>query len=52
VDTAEGTVTGTAKAVTAEGHLVVDVDHEGPRTVVVGDVIHLRTPSEQERGPE
>jgi hypothetical protein len=42
----------TATAVTAEGHLVVDVDDEGPRTVVVGDVIHLRIASEQERGPE
>jgi hypothetical protein len=52
VDTAEGTMTGTAMAVTAEGHLVVDVDQEGPRTVVVGDVIHLRMASEQERGPE
>jgi BirA family biotin operon repressor/biotin-[acetyl-CoA-carboxylase] ligase len=52
VDAAEGTMTGTAMAVTAEGHLVVDVDHEGPRTVVVGDVIHLRMASEQERGHE
>jgi BirA family transcriptional regulator, biotin operon repressor / biotin---[acetyl-CoA-carboxylase] ligase len=52
VDTAEGTMTGTAMAITAEGHLVVDVDHEGPRTVVVGDVIHLRVASEQDRGPE
>ena len=52
VDTAEGTMTGTAMAVTAEGHLVVDVDQEGPRTVVVGDVIHLRMASEQEHGPE
>ncbi|HEX4220593.1 MAG TPA: biotin--[acetyl-CoA-carboxylase] ligase [Acidimicrobiales bacterium] len=52
VDTTEGTMTGTATAVTAEGHLVVDVDHQGPRTVVVGDVIHLRMPSEQERGRE
>jgi BirA family biotin operon repressor/biotin-[acetyl-CoA-carboxylase] ligase len=52
VDTAEGTMNATATAVTAEGHLVVDVDDEGPRTVVVGDVIHLRIASEQERGPE
>ena len=52
VDTAEGTMTGTAMAVTAEGHLVVDVDQEGPRTVVVGDVIHLRMASEQDAGPE
>jgi BirA family transcriptional regulator, biotin operon repressor / biotin---[acetyl-CoA-carboxylase] ligase len=52
VDTATGSFMGRAVAVTAEGHLVVDVDHEGPRTVVVGDVIHLRTPSEQGRGRE
>jgi BirA family biotin operon repressor/biotin-[acetyl-CoA-carboxylase] ligase len=52
VDTATGSFMGTAVAVTVEGHLVVDVDHEGPRTVVVGDVIHLRTASEQGRGRE
>jgi BirA family biotin operon repressor/biotin-[acetyl-CoA-carboxylase] ligase len=52
VDTAGGTMTGTAMAITAEGHLVVDLDHEGPRTVVVGDVFHLRVASEQDRGPE
>jgi BirA family biotin operon repressor/biotin-[acetyl-CoA-carboxylase] ligase len=52
VDTATGSFMGTAVAVTVEGHLVVDVDHQGPRTVVVGDVIHLRTASEQGRGRE
>lgn len=52
VDTATDTFMGTAVAVTGEGHLVVDVDHEGPRTVVVGDVIHLRMASEQGRGRE
>jgi biotin-(acetyl-CoA carboxylase) ligase len=52
VDTESASFVGTAVAVTSEGHLVVDVDHEGPRTVVVGDVIHLRTAPEQGRGPE
>lgn len=52
VDTATGSFVGTAVAVTVEGHLVVDVDHEGPRTVVVGDVIHLRMAPEQGRGRE
>jgi BirA family transcriptional regulator, biotin operon repressor / biotin---[acetyl-CoA-carboxylase] ligase len=52
VDTATGSFMGTAVAVTVEGHLVVDVDQEGPRTVVVGDVIHLRTAPEQGRGRE
>ena len=52
VDTATASFVGTAVAVTVEGHLVVDVDHEGPRTVVVGDVIHLRMAPEQGRGPE
>jgi BirA family biotin operon repressor/biotin-[acetyl-CoA-carboxylase] ligase len=52
VDTESAGFVGTAVAVTAEGHLVVDVDHEGPRTVVVGDVIHLRMAPEQGRGPE
>jgi BirA family biotin operon repressor/biotin-[acetyl-CoA-carboxylase] ligase len=52
VDTESASFIGTAVAVTVEGHLVVDVDHEGPRTVVVGDVIHLRMAPEQGRGPE
>jgi BirA family biotin operon repressor/biotin-[acetyl-CoA-carboxylase] ligase len=52
VDTATASFVGTALSVTAEGHLVVDVDHQGPRTVVVGDVIHLRMAPEQGRGPE
>jgi BirA family biotin operon repressor/biotin-[acetyl-CoA-carboxylase] ligase len=52
VETAEATFSGTALDVTVEGHLVVDVDHQGPRTVVVGDVIHLRTAPEQERSRE
>jgi BirA family biotin operon repressor/biotin-[acetyl-CoA-carboxylase] ligase len=52
VDTATASFVGTAVAVTVEGHLVVDVDHQGPRTVVVGDVIHLRMAPEQGRGPE
>ncbi|HXA32205.1 MAG TPA: biotin--[acetyl-CoA-carboxylase] ligase [Acidimicrobiales bacterium] len=52
VDTESASFVGTAVAVTVEGHLVVDVDHEGPRTVVVGDVIHLRMAPEQGRGPE
>jgi BirA family transcriptional regulator, biotin operon repressor / biotin---[acetyl-CoA-carboxylase] ligase len=52
VDTESASFVGTAVAVTAEGHLVIDVDHEGPRTVVVGDVIHLRMAPEQGRGPE
>jgi BirA family biotin operon repressor/biotin-[acetyl-CoA-carboxylase] ligase len=52
VDTESASFVGTAVAVTVEGHLVVDVDHEGPRTVVVGDVIHLRMAPEQGCGPE
>ncbi len=52
VETAAHTFTGTAVDVTAEGHLVVDVDDQGPRTVVVGDVIHLRMAPEQARGRE
>lgn len=52
VDTATGSFVGMALSVTVEGHLVVDVDHEGPRTVVVGDVFHLRMAPEQGRGPE
>ena len=52
VDTAAASFVGTALSVTVEGHLVVDVDHQGPRTVVVGDVIHLRMAPEQGRGPE
>lgn len=52
VETADVTFTGTALDVTVDGHLVVDVDHQGPRTVVVGDIIHLRTPPEQERSRE
>jgi BirA family biotin operon repressor/biotin-[acetyl-CoA-carboxylase] ligase len=52
VETAAHTFTGTAVDVTVEGHLVVDVDDQGPRTVVVGDVIHLRMAPEQGRGRE
>jgi BirA family biotin operon repressor/biotin-[acetyl-CoA-carboxylase] ligase len=52
VETATASFVGTALSVTVEGHLVVDVDHQGPRTVVVGDVIHLRMAPEQGRGPE
>ena len=52
VETAAQTFTGTAVDVTVEGHLVVDVDDQGPRTVVVGDVIHLRMAPEQGRGRE
>ncbi|HWF22920.1 MAG TPA: biotin--[acetyl-CoA-carboxylase] ligase [Acidimicrobiales bacterium] len=52
VDTATASFVGTALSVTVQGHLVVDVDHQGPRTVVVGDVIHLRMAPEQGRGPE
>jgi BirA family biotin operon repressor/biotin-[acetyl-CoA-carboxylase] ligase len=52
VESSESTFSGTALDVTVEGHLVVDVDDQGSRTVVVGDVIHLRTAPEQGRGPE
>ncbi|HEX4244362.1 MAG TPA: biotin--[acetyl-CoA-carboxylase] ligase [Acidimicrobiales bacterium] len=52
VETVDGAFTGTALDVTLQGHLVVDVDHQGPRTVVVGDVIHLRTAPEQGRSHE
>jgi BirA family biotin operon repressor/biotin-[acetyl-CoA-carboxylase] ligase len=52
VETAAHAFTGTAVDVTVEGHLVVDVDDQGPRTVVVGDVIHLRMAPEQGRGRE
>jgi BirA family biotin operon repressor/biotin-[acetyl-CoA-carboxylase] ligase len=52
VESSRSTFTGMAVDVTAEGHLVVDVDEQRPRTVVVGDVIHLRTAPEQGRGPE
>jgi BirA family biotin operon repressor/biotin-[acetyl-CoA-carboxylase] ligase len=52
VETESASIVGTALSLTVDGHLVVDVDHEGPRTVVVGDVIHLRMAPEQGRGPE
>jgi BirA family biotin operon repressor/biotin-[acetyl-CoA-carboxylase] ligase len=52
VESPDSTFSGTAVDVTVEGHLVVDVDDQGSRTVVVGDVIHLRTAPEQGRGPE
>jgi len=42
VDLPDGSFTGTALAVTDEGHLVVDVDGT-PRTVVAGDVVHVRS---------
>jgi len=42
VELADGSFEGTATDVTAEGHLVVDTG-SGPRTVVAGDVVHLRT---------
>ncbi|HEY6622517.1 MAG TPA: biotin--[acetyl-CoA-carboxylase] ligase [Acidimicrobiales bacterium] len=51
VESSDSTFNGMAVDVTAEGHLVVDVDDQGPRTVVVGDVIHLRTAPDQGRGP-
>ncbi len=51
VESSDSTFTGVAVDVTAQGHLVVDVDDQGPRTVVVGDVIHLRMAPEQGRGP-
>ena len=41
---------GRRSTVTAEGHLVVDVDRDGPRTVVAGDVVHLRPRPEPARG--
>lgn len=41
VDLPDGSFTGTAVAVTDEGHLVVDVGGT-PRTVVAGDVVHVR----------
>ncbi len=37
-----GSFEGTAVALTGEGHLVVEADG-GPRTVVAGDVVHLRS---------
>ncbi|MGA8372304.1 MAG: biotin--[acetyl-CoA-carboxylase] ligase, partial [Acidimicrobiales bacterium] len=51
VESPDFTFDGMAVDITAEGHLVVDVDNQGPRTVVVGDVIHLRTAPDQGRGP-
>jgi len=42
VELPDGSFTGTASAITAQGHLTVDVDGT-PRTVVAGDVIHVRT---------
>ncbi len=44
VELADDRFEGTASAVTEEGHLVVDVDGDR-RTVVAGDVVHLRTSS-------
>ena len=41
VDLPDGSFTGTATAVTDDGHLVVDVGGT-PRTVLAGDVVHLR----------
>ena len=52
VESSDATFSGTAVDVTVEGHLVVAVDDQGSRTVVVGDVIHLRTAPEQGRGAE
>lgn len=51
VESSDSTFDGMAVDITAEGHLVVDVDDQGPRTVVVGDVIHLRTAPDQGSGP-
>ena len=42
VELADARFEGTAIAVTPEGHLVVDVG-DGTRTVVAGDVIHVRS---------
>jgi len=41
VDLPDGSFTGTAVSVTDDGHLVVGTDG-GPRTVVAGDVFHVR----------
>ncbi len=41
VDLPDGSFVGTAVAVTDDGHLTVDVDGV-PRTVVAGDVVHVR----------
>jgi BirA family transcriptional regulator, biotin operon repressor / biotin---[acetyl-CoA-carboxylase] ligase len=41
VDLADGSFVGTATSVTDDGHLEVDVDGT-PRTVVAGDVVHVR----------
>jgi BirA family biotin operon repressor/biotin-[acetyl-CoA-carboxylase] ligase len=41
VELADGVVSGTATSLTPDGHLVVTGDG-APRTVVAGDVIHLR----------
>ncbi|HLM62836.1 MAG TPA: biotin--[acetyl-CoA-carboxylase] ligase [Acidimicrobiales bacterium] len=42
VDLGADDVVGTAVDVNAEGHLVVETDEGGRRTLAVGDVVHLR----------
>ncbi len=45
VELADGQVTGMAAEVEADGALVVITD-DGPRRVVAGDVVHLRSATE------
>jgi BirA family biotin operon repressor/biotin-[acetyl-CoA-carboxylase] ligase len=42
IDLGQDDVEGTAVDVTAEGHLVVETLEGERRTIVVGDVVHLR----------
>jgi biotin-(acetyl-CoA carboxylase) ligase len=42
VDLGADDVVGTAVDINAEGHLVVETDEGGRRTLAVGDVVHLR----------
>jgi len=42
VDLADGSFEGTATGITPEGHLLVATDGDGTRTVVAGDVVHVR----------
>ncbi len=44
VELPDGVFEGTATSITPEGHLTVDTDR-GPRTVVAGDVVHVRPAS-------
>lgn len=46
VEMADGSMDGTAVDITSDGHLVVELDDGERRTIVAGDVVHVRTGGE------